>query len=377
MPAPTVAVMASTDATGPDHRARRDRLRTLLADTADALIVSDLVNVRYLTGFTGSNAAVLIGAEADADRISTDGRYITQVDAQSGDLEAIIARDCPGALLEHAATEPTRVAFEEHIVTVAGLRGLTERLADTAGIELVGVSGLVERLRMIKDDGEVALLRRACAIGDDALAAIIARGVIVAGATERQVARALEWEMYDLGADDIAFETIVAAGAHSAIPHHRPTTSVLADGDFVKIDFGAVVGGYHSDMTRTYVLGHADHWQTEIYELVATAQAAGRGALVPGSDLRAVDAAAREVIADAGYGEFYVHGLGHGVGLQIHEAPGIGSLATGTLPCGAAVTVEPGVYLPGRGGVRIEDTLVVTDDQPDLLTATDKTFTVI
>ena len=179
------------------------------------------------------------------------------------------------------------------------------------------------------------------------------------------------------GADGPSFETIVATGANSAIPHHRPTPAVLATGDFVKIDFGAAVAGYHSDMTRTYVLGRAADWQREIYELVATAQAAGRAALTPDADLRGVDAAARSVIDDAGYGDKYVHGLGHGIGLQIHEAPGIGSAATGTLPCGAAVTVEPGVYLPGRGGVRIEDSLVVTDGEPDLLTTTDKTFTVI
>ncbi|PWD43091.1 M24 family metallopeptidase [Gordonia paraffinivorans] len=367
-----------------DTAGRRDRLRNLLRERSDAggpvsaFIVSDLVNVRYLTGFTGSNAAVLIDAEDPAgDRIATDGRYLTQVAAQVPDLEAVIERACVPALLERARTAGAgRVGFEADAVTVASLRAL-EKSVDGAPVELVGLTGVVQGLREVKDAGEVALIRAACAIGDAALAQIIADGVLRAGTTEREAARALEFAMYRLGADGIAFETIVAAGAHSAIPHHRPTGAVLADGDLVKIDFGAVVGGYHSDMTRTFVLGRAADWQREIYELVARAQAAGRAALRPGADLRAVDAAARDVIDAAGHGEHYVHGLGHGVGLQIHEAPGIGKLAAGTLPCGAAVTVEPGVYLPGWGGVRIEDTLVVSDGEPELLTTTDKTFTVL
>ncbi|MDY6810017.1 MAG: aminopeptidase P family protein [Actinomycetota bacterium] len=366
-----------------DYRARRDRFRDQLAGSdqpVEAFVVSDLVNVGYLTGFTGSNAALLIGASADADRICTDGRYRTQVGEQSGDLEAVIARDCLTELARQArAAGAATIGFEGDAVTVAAHRALISTLDDASGPvpELVAHIGAVQRLRIVKDAGEVDLVRAACTIGDKALATIIERGVIRPGATERDVARSLEWEMYALGADDIAFETIVAAGANSAIPHHRPTQAVLADGDFVKIDFGAVVGGYHSDMTRTYVLGRAADWQREIYDVVAQAQAAGRAALRPDAELREVDAAARSVIADAGHAEHYVHGLGHGVGLQIHEAPGIGALATGTLPCGAAVTVEPGVYLPGRGGVRIEDTLIVTDDAPELLTATDKTFTVI
>lgn len=362
-----------------DTATRRERLRDrLAADTPiDAFIVSDLVNLRYLTGFTGSNGALLIStAGPDADRICTDGRYLTQVAAQASDLTSTIARDCPPELLRVAAEAgATRIGFEAGAVTVAAHARLAEQAPD--GVELIGRSDLVEGLREVKDGGEIALLRHACAIADAALAAVIDGGVIRAGATEREVARALEWEMYRLGADGIAFETIVAAGAHSAIPHHRPTDAPLADGDLIKLDFGAVYGGYHSDMTRTFALTRAAAWQKEIYELVATAQGAGRAALTPGAELSAIDAAARSIIADAGHGDDYVHGLGHGVGLQIHEAPGIGKLSTGTLPCGAAVTVEPGVYLPGRGGVRIEDTLIVTDGEPELLTATDKAFTVI
>jgi Xaa-Pro aminopeptidase len=169
----------------------------------------------------------------------------------------------------------------------------------------------------------------------------------------------------------------VAAGANSAIPHHRPTDAVLTAGDFVKIDFGALVCGYHSDMTRTFVLSPVAQWQQDIYAVVAAAQRAGRDALSPGVSLKDVDAASRQVIADAGYADHFGHGLGHGVGLQIHEAPGINSAAAGTLLAGSAVTVEPGVYLPDRGGVRIEDTLVVEEATPDLLTRFPKELQIV
>ncbi len=356
------------------HGVRRSRLAgSDLLSGVDAMVVSDLDNVRYLSGFTGSNAAVLVwsGAERDADRICTDGRYSTQVAEQSPDVEAHIARDCPAALIALVADRVpgARIAVEGHVLTVAAFEKLSQAAADR-GVTLHPFVDAVEGLRIRKDDGEVELITSACGIGDDALAALVERRAIAPGRTERQVARDLEWAMFERGADAIAFETIVAAGAGSAIPHHRPTDAVLTDGDLVKIDFGAVVSGYHSDMTRTFVLGEPQEWQREIYDIVATAQQAGRDALAVGADLAGIDAAARAVITDAGYGDHYVHGLGHGVGLQIHEAPGIGAAASGTLPDGATVTVEPGIYLPGRGGVRIEDTLVVTDAGPRSLTTT-------
>lgn len=371
--------MSSASVTDPTdtHRRRRDHLRARLADTgAGHMVVTDLVNVRYLSGFTGSNAALVVGAEAADDAIATDGRYRTQVGEQAPDLEAVIERACAPALLSRVATSGSPVAVEEHSLTVTAWRALVE-LAEETGTRLVASGRLVEDLRTVKDEAEIALLREACLIGDTALAALVDDGVLTPGRTEREVARALEFGMYAAGADDIAFETIVATGANSAVPHHRPTDAVLSSGDFVKIDFGSVVGGYHSDMTRTFVLERAADWQHEIYDLVAAAQRAGREALAPDADASAVDAAARSIIADAGHGDDYVHGLGHGVGLQIHEAPSIGASATGTLPCGAAVTVEPGVYLPGRGGVRIEDTLVVREGDAELLTTTDRTFRIV
>jgi Xaa-Pro aminopeptidase len=347
------------------------------------MLVTDLINVRYLSGFTGSNAALLVFADGDDAVLATDGRYRTQAAQQAPDVEVAIERACGRYLAERAAAAKTRrVGFESHVVTVDGYDALAAALGEAGGTtELVRASQTVEALREIKDAGEVALLRLACEAADAALADLVDRGGLRPGRTEREVGRELEALMLDHGADGISFETIVASGANSAIPHHRPTEAVLAAGDFVKIDFGALVGGYHSDMTRTFVLGKAADWQLEVYQLVADAQRAGREALQPGADLRDVDAAARLVIADAGHGEHFGHGLGHGVGLQIHEAPGIGAAAAGTLRAGSVVTVEPGVYLPDRGGVRIEDTLVVADETsghaPELLTRFPKELAIL
>ncbi|MCW2689608.1 MAG: pepQ [Mycobacterium sp.] len=332
------------------------------------MLVSDLVNVHYLSGFTGSNAALLVYAGDQKPVLATDGRYRTQAAQQAPDLEICIERAVSRYLVGRATADGVhRLGFESHVVTVDGF-DILSREVDPAATELVRAPGTVEALREVKDLGEIALLRVACEAADSALAELVERGGLRPGRTERQVGRELEELMLEHGADGVSFETIVAAGANSAIPHHRPTDAVLAEGDFVKIDFGALVAGYHSDMTRTFVLESAVQWQLDIYDLVLHAQRAGREALAPGVALRDIDAASRQVIADAGYGDCFGHGLGHGVGLQIHEAPGINALAVGTLLAGSAVTVEPGVYLPDRGGVRIEDTLVVGGQGPELLT---------
>jgi Xaa-Pro aminopeptidase len=362
--------------------ARRDALRAVAAERGlDAVLVTNLLNVRYLTGFTGSNGALLVRTDG-ADLFGTDGRYTTQAAAEVPDVEVLVDRATVAALARAAVQRGTgTLGYESHELTVDGLAGLQKVLADadagSAVPELVSIRRAVEVQRAIKDDDEIESLRRACAVADQALAELAAEGALRPGRTELEVGRELDARMLLLGAEAPSFETIVAAGANSAIPHHRPDSTVLRDGDFLKLDFGATVDGYHSDMTRTVVLGHAADWQREIYELVATAQAAGRAALAVGVDVVAVDAAAREVIAAAGHAEHFSHGLGHGVGLEIHEAPGIGPLGAGTLAAGMAVTVEPGVYLPGHGGVRIEDTLIVTDDAPELLTLTSKELLVL
>ncbi|MPZ82247.1 MAG: M24 family metallopeptidase [Actinophytocola sp.] len=364
------------------HGRRRAALRSQLRERdLDALLVVDLRNVRYLTGFTGSNAALLVhagdepGAE-DRTVFCTDGRYLTQSAQQLPDLERMIDRPCPPALVEHAATGTGygRTGYESHRVTVEELDTLT---GAAGGIDLVRAPGLVEELRMVKDDDEIEALRMACAAADRALADLIEHGGLRAGRTEREVARDLENRMLDHGAAGPSFETIVATGAHSAVPHHRPTDAVLHAGDLVKLDFGALVDGYHSDMTRTFVLGAPADWQRELYDLVAAAQAAGRAALAIGAEVKDVDAAARAVVEAAGRGEEFLHGLGHGVGLEIHEAPDLAKTGKGRLSAGMAVTVEPGVYLSGKGGVRIEDTLVVRDGEPELLTLTTKQLVVV
>jgi Xaa-Pro aminopeptidase len=315
---------------------------------------------------------------ADADRaevLCTDGRYTVQAGEQAPDVELLVERTTAVALAQRAARDGYRtLGIETHDVTV----DLRAALAEAAGGELVSVQRAVERLRAVKDDGEVALLREACAVADRALADLIAAGGLRAGRTEREVGRDLDSRMLDHGAHAPSFETIVATGPNSAIPHHRPADRELARGDLLKLDFGAEYGGYHSDMTRTFVLGEPADWQREVFELVQAAQAAGRAALAIGAHVRAVDASARNVIAAAGRAEAFAHGLGHGVGLEIHEAPALSPIGAGTLADRMAVTVEPGVYLPGRGGVRIEDTLVVREGaEPELLTLSSKDLTVL
>jgi Xaa-Pro aminopeptidase len=359
-----------------NHARRRSALRAALRERdLDALLVVDLLNVRYLTGFTGSNAALLVHA-TDEERtvFCTDGRYLTQSAHQVPDLERIIERPCPPALVERAATDGYgRTGYESHRVTVDGL----DTLREVGDVELVRAPGLVEQLRVVKDDAEIEALRMACAAADRALADLVEQGGLRVGRTEREVARELEGRMLDHGAAGPSFESIVATGANSAVPHHRPSDTVLQAGDLVKLDFGALVDGYHSDMTRTFVIGPPADWQRELYDLVAAAQAAGRAALRVDADVRDVDAAARGVVENAGRGEEFLHGLGHGVGLEIHEAPALAKTGDGRLSAGMAVTVEPGVYLSGRGGVRIEDTLVVRDGDPELLTLTTKQLVVV
>ena len=356
------------------YAGRRDRLVSELqldSEPLDAVLITDLVNIRYLTGFTGSSGALLISPSQTV--FATDSRYDGQSARQCPDLERIIERPCADALLARAVSSGVvRVGFESSHVTVATH---TTWLHGFPTASLIGRTELVEIGRVVKDEWEVALLRRACAISDDALAALLPD--VVCGMTERDVARRLESYLFDRGADALSFETIVAAGENSAIPHHSPTDRALRTGDLLKIDFGAEFGGYHADMTRTFCLGSPAPWQVEIYDVVREAQEVGRAAVRAGADVSSVDAVARGFIQAAGFGEDFGHGLGHGVGLEIHEAPTLGPLGTGILAPGTPVTVEPGVYLEGRGGVRIEDTLLVTDGAPESLTTSERDLVVL
>lgn len=339
------------------HARRRAALASLLVERdLDAALVTRLVNVRYLTGLVSSNAALLVTAAGDAV-LATDGRYATAAAVDVPDLPLVVERAVAATLVERAHAERLRVAVEEHDVTLELAATLT-RANEDAPLDHLGRA--VEQLRTVKDDDELAALAQACTVSCLALEELLAGPLL--GRTEREVARDLEARMQAHGADGIAFDTIVAAGPNSAVPHHRAADREVQAGDLLKIDFGAEVGGYHADCTRTVVVGGppAD-WQREVHALVKEAQRVGREALAPGATCAEVDLAARSVVVEAGHGEHFTHGLGHGVGLEIHEAPLLAATAAGTLADRVPVTVEPGVYLPGQGGVRIEDTLVVRD----------------
>jgi len=337
------------------HAARRDRAQEKLAAWGvDAALITSLVNVRYLTGLASSNAALLLPARGPGV-LATDSRYEETARRECPELELVTERFIGAALASLAvARGMALLGFEAHVMTVEQHQELASL---DGGPTLVASGRLIEELRTVKDESELALLARACAITDEALSAALSR--LTPGRTERELAVLLERAMVDLGADAPAFDTIVASGPNGAIPHHVPGDRPFAAGDLITIDCGARYEGYHADMTRTVALGEPAAWQREIYDLVATAQRAGVAAATVGADVADVDAAARDLIGDAGYDEYFRHGLGHGVGLEVHEAPIIGYGRAGTLEDRVPVTVEPGVYLPGRGGVRIEDTLVV------------------
>lgn len=348
------------------HDRRRSRvvarLRADIPD-ADALMVTGLANIRYLTGFTGSNA-VLIITPGDV-LLGTDARYAVQVGEQCPDLSTLLDRSTLAAMASQWSGRGL-LAIEADHLSVADLRVL--ELSDVG--PLVETTGLVETERVTKDAVELDAIERACRISDEALAATLPR--IHAGATERDIARWLEAEMFAHGADGLAFDTIVGAGPNSAKPHHEPTARPVEEGEMLLIDFGASVDGYHSDQTRTFTVGPAQEWQREIHAVVLAAQTAGRVAASDGAGLCDVDWAARQVISEAGFGEFFGHGLGHGVGLEIHEAPYFSARATGMLHAGSSVTIEPGIYLPDRGGVRIEDTIWVGEGPSRPLTTSQR-----
>ena len=335
-------------------------MRQQLSDHGvDRLLVTDPANVRYLTGFTGSNGQVLIAADPVDDRLVTDARYReraasevaaglgTPIDVVLGDPSRY-ALEGPGGVTLGAEADHLSWSFAER---------LRERAARRS-TKLRPVRGVVEAARLVKDDTELDRLARACALTIAAMTWLFEE-VVGIGRTERELATALERRFVDLGADGVAFDAIVASGPNTAVPHHAPTARQLRSGDLLTVDCGALVDGYHADCTRTIAVGRQSSRLAEVHELVREAQAAGRSAVVPGATGGAVDEASRAVIRDAGHADGFVHGTGHGVGLAIHEAPAVAHNAADTLRPQSSLTVEPGVYLPGIGGVRIEDTLVV------------------
>jgi Xaa-Pro aminopeptidase len=350
--------------------ARTDRLVGLLAERElDCLLVTNLVNVRYLTGFTGTNGACIVSG--DERLFLTDFRYVEQAGSQVQGYERVQAsQDMVGDL---AGRLRGRAGFDDAHVTVELHRKLGEKVAE--GVELVPAGGLVEGLREVKDELELDAIRAAAAIATEAYEELRERGL--AGRTEREVALTLSRSLEDRGAEGPSFPAIVAAGPHGALSHAVPRDVEIPGGTLVVIDLGARVYGYCSDCTRTLATGPLEDGALEVYELVRRAQAEALRAVQAGASRKAVDAFARDIIEAAGYGERFGHGLGHGVGLEVHEAPRLAKTADGELRAGNVVTVEPGVYIPGELGVRIEDLVVVTDGEPEVLTAFPKELVTI
>ena len=355
-----------------DVRSRLGRLRARLADaTIDALLVSKLANVRYLTGFTGSAGVLLV--TRDGARFVTDGRYTQrareELDASGAEaqIEIALTGAAQRELLAKALAPGSRLGLEEHGVTWAQQ---IEFSAAFPEVEIMPAGQLVEPLRRVKDAGEIDRIRRACAIADDAFLSL--SSMLAERPTERDFAVALEFAMRERGASGNSFDPIVASGPNGSKPHHVPGERVIERNELVVCDFGCIVDGYCSDMTRTVSIGDPGADARRLYEVVLRSQQAGRAAVAAEVACAAVDRASRDVIADAGWADAFSHSTGHGVGLEIHEAPRVASTAGDTLLLNDVVTVEPGVYLPGIGGVRIEDTLVVGANGAEPLTLTPK-----
>jgi Xaa-Pro aminopeptidase len=348
----------------------------------DALLLTGAVAVRYATAFTGSSGVALIGGDGGASepsrhRFITDFRYATQASEEVPEEFArdVVADNLLEGVAQALGTAGGRLGFLEKNLTVAEHTRLRELIA--AQWELVPSGELLERLRMVKDAGEIAAIRAAAELADDAMRTVLDRGL--AGRSERAVALELEEEMRRRGADGPSFPTIVAAGAHAALPHAKPREREIPRDVLVTIDWGALHEGYCSDCTRTYATGEAiDERAREVYEVVRAAQARAVEAVRPGASTLALDGVARSHIEAAGYGERFGHGLGHGVGLEVHEGPRLSRTAPDQpLRSGNVVTVEPGVYLPDELGVRIEDLLVVTEPGHEVLSALPRELTVI
>lgn len=359
---------AAPDPAAPNHAARRAAVTGDVAEAGlDALLVTHAANVCYLTGFTGSSGALLLGSGGEA-RFATDGRYAVQAGEQVGELATTITRD--DDWLAHAVPAGARLGLESHRVSWDRARDLAARLD---GREVVPAGEVVEPRRAVKDDGELARLRAAAAVTDAAFADLAAwlADRDPGGVTEARVARELDDRLVAHGADGPAFPTIVAAGEHGARPHHHPTDRPLRRGDLVTVDGGARRQGYCADMTRLVAVGGlaaVDARLADAVAALAAAQQAGVAAAGDGVAARDVDAACRSALAAAGLAEAFTHGTGHGIGLEVHEAPRVAASSAATLAENMVCTVEPGVYLPGLGGARIEDVVAVTADGAERLT---------
>ncbi|HBI03215.1 MAG TPA: Xaa-Pro dipeptidase, partial [Paenibacillaceae bacterium] len=330
--------------------ALREKMRT---ENLDGFFVTNPFNRRYLSGFTGTSGNLVI--TANSSDLITDFRYVEQASQQAPDFTVIRHEreilECVGEQVKKQGVK--RLAFEQNDVTYA----LFQKLAGfTEGVELVPVEGIIEELRLIKTPEEIAIIKDAAHIADQAFAHILE--FIKPGVTERQVSNELEFAMRRLGATASSFDTIVASGLRSALPHGVATDKCIQSGELVTLDFGAYYRGYCSDITRTIAVGKPDPKLEEIYSVVLNAQLNGVQKVGPGLSGKEADALTRELIGEAGFAEYFGHGTGHGVGLEIHEGPTLSPRGEQRLRPGMVVTVEPGIYVPGLGGVRIEDDVV-------------------
>jgi Xaa-Pro aminopeptidase len=350
--------------------ARAERVEAALRERElDALLVTQLVNVHWLTGFTGTNGLAVVGADGRRTFI-TDFRYVERAQAEVDGFEQ--RRGGRDLIADAAAELSGRVGFEDEHLPVRTWERLREAAAD--GVELTGTGRLLEGLRAVKEPAELDAIRAAARLADDVLAEVVLEPGL-AGRSELEVARAIMRELRERGAEP-SFPPIVAAAANGALPHAAARDVAIPHDTLVVVDWGALLDGYFSDCTRTYATGGAlDGRMREVDDLVERAQAQALEAVRPGAQCRAVDAVARTLIADAGHGERFGHGLGHGVGLELHEDPRLTSNADGELVAGNVVTVEPGVYVAGEFGVRIEDLVAVTGDGHEVLSGVSKRLT--
>ena len=351
---------------------RRSRLRALLRRSGvDVLLILDLKNIRYLTGFSGSDGALLVGAGKPT--LLVDGRYTTQAAGEAPGTRVVLYREKAAGIADAlSAGGYGHVGFEPSVMTVDVFGALRRKARKVRWKPHPSALGSI---RAVQDSVELGHIRRAIRIAAGALRSALAG--FRPGVCERDIALELDYEMRKRGAEAPSFDTIVASGPNSALPHARPGRRKIRPGDFVVVDYGAVSGGYHSDETCTFAVGRAGRRHRALYTVVKEAHDRALETVRPGVACRDVDAAARAVIEKAGYGPRFTHGTGHGLGLDVHEAPRLSALSEAVLEEGMVITIEPGIYLPGSCGIRIEDTVLVTRDGFRVLTEFSKELQVI